>query len=129
MNPKRVLLIDDQIGFTRLLKLTLERKEHHIVREENDSTKAVSAAHEFRPDVILCDVDMPKMDGGEVARQIRQDPRLAHVPFIFLTSLATAQDAERNLGGFPVLSKPVTVETVQRCIEEQTARIVKDPVA
>jgi CheY-like chemotaxis protein len=124
MNPKKVLLIDDHSAFTRLLKLTLERKAGCIVREENNSALASATAQEFRPDIVFCDVDMPNIDGGEVARQIRNDPDLAHVPFIFLTTLVDPENGGSEIGGFPYLSKPVSVETLLRCIEEQTAAVV-----
>lgn len=59
MEKKRVFIVDDEAGFTHLLKLTLERAGNYLVREENDGTKARSAAREFKPDIIFLDIVMP----------------------------------------------------------------------
>jgi len=115
-NTQRILLIDDQPAFTRLLNLTLQRSGRYVVREENDSTQACSVAREFHPSIVFCDIDMPGIDGGEVARQFRSDPGLARVPIVFLSSLVGAKESDRDIGGFPFLSKPVSIEAMVRCI-------------
>ena len=120
MSKKRVFIVDDESGLTRLLKLTLEGSGRFIVREENDGTKAWLAAREFEPDIIFLDVVMPKIDGGDVAQQIRSDPSLAHVPIIFLTAIVSAKEGGQQIGGFPFLAKPVSLETIVRCIEEHS---------
>jgi CheY-like chemotaxis protein len=118
MSTKRVFIVDDESGFTRLLKLTLEKSGRYTVLEENDGTKAWLAAREFKPDIILLDVVMPKVDGGEVAQQIRSDPSLAHVPIIFLTAIVSAKEGGHEIGGFPFLAKPVSLDAIVQCIEE-----------
>ena len=123
MNPLRILLIDDQVGVTRLLSLALQRTGRYTVREENDSTRAVNTALEFAPEMIFCDIDMPKVDGGEVARRIRGHSALSHVPIVFLSTLVTA-DNQNQTGGFPMLSKPVSLAAIERTIIEQTAAVV-----
>src|SRR5215207_7010241 len=100
-NKKRIFVVDDESGFTRLLKLTLEKSGRYVVREENDGTKAWLAAREFKPDIIFLDIVMPKVDGGEVARQIRTDPALEHVPIIFLTAIVSEKEGGHTFGGFP----------------------------
>ncbi len=120
MNPKRILVVDDESGFTRLLKLTLEKSGGYVVREENDGTQAWLAARDFAPDIIFLDIVMPKIDGGDVAAQIRSDPSLSHVPIIFLTAIVSSKEGGQEIGGFPFLSKPVSVDTIKRCIEEHT---------
>ena len=122
MSKKRIFIVDDESGFTRLLKLTLEGSGRFVVREENDGTKAWLAAREFEPDIIFLDVVMPKIDGGDVAQQIRSDPSLAHVPIIFLTAIVSAKEGGQQIGGFPFISKPVSLETIVRCIEEHLGK-------
>jgi CheY-like chemotaxis protein len=73
MSKKRILLIDDDPSFTRLLKLNLEETGAYEVRTENRGTAALTAAREFKPDLILLDVVMPDMGGGDVAFQIGAD--------------------------------------------------------
>ena len=118
MNKKRIFIVDDESGFTRLLKLTLEKSGNYEVLEENDGTKAWLKAREFKPDIIFLDIVMPKIDGGDVAQQIRSDPMLAKVPIIFLTAIVSRSESKQDIGGFPFLSKPVSLDAVTRCITE-----------
>ena len=117
---KRVLIIDDESGFTRLLKLTLERTKKYTVREQNDATKALETAREFQPDLILLDIVMPKADGGDVAREITADPRLKKTKIVFLTAIVSKKEAVsgNRIGGFPFMAKPVSLDALVKCIEE-----------
>src|SRR6185503_7898156 len=83
---KRVLVIDDEASFARMVKLNLEKTGEFEVRVENKANYAVSTAREFRPDLILLDVIMPAMDGGDVSNQIKRDRTLRDIPLIFLTA-------------------------------------------
>lgn len=118
MDKKRVFIVDDESGFTRLLKLTLEKTGKYQVLEENDGTKAWLAAREFKPQIIFLDIVMPKIDGGDVAQQIRSDPSLAAVPIIFLTAIVSQKETTSDIGGFPFLSKPVSLDAITRCITD-----------
>ena len=62
MKKKRIFVVDDEPGFTRLLKLTLERTGNYTVLEQNDGTQAWLTAREFKPDIIFLDIVMPKID-------------------------------------------------------------------
>jgi len=119
MKIPRILVIDDEPGFTRLLKLVLNR--YHI-REENDSGRAFETVLSFQPDLILMDVVMPEIDGGNLAAKIRADPRLSHIPIIFLTAVVAPSEEDagpRIFGGFPFLAKPVSPDALERCIAQQ----------
>ncbi|MEP6668498.1 MAG: response regulator [Chthoniobacter sp.] len=118
MNKKRLLIVDDESGFTRLLKLTLEKTGNYTVREENDGTNAWLVAREFRPDLIFLDIVMPKIDGGDVAQQIRSDPMLANVPIVFLTAIVSQKETNNEIGGFPFLAKPVSLDAITKCLNE-----------
>lgn len=118
MEKKRIFIVDDESGFTRLLKLTLERSGRYTVLEENDGTKAWLAAREFKPDMIFLDIVMPKIDGGDVAQQIRSDPLLAHVPIVFLTAIVSQKETNNQIGGYPFIAKPVSISAITRCIED-----------
>jgi two-component system OmpR family response regulator len=73
MNPitqsmkKRILVVDDKASDTKLLKCYLEENHDYVVCEENDPKAALSTAEKFQPHLILLDVLMPEMDGGELA--------------------------------------------------------------
>jgi CheY-like chemotaxis protein len=122
MSQKRVFIVDDESGFTRLIKLTLEKSGRFVVREENDGTKAWLAAREFEPDIIFLDIVMPRIDGGEVAQKIRSDPKLAHVPIVFLTAIVSEKEGGQTIGGFPFVAKPVSLQALTKCIEEQLGK-------
>lgn len=117
-NRKRILLVDDESGFTKVVKLTLERSGNYLVHEVNEGDQAWLQAREFKPDIIFLDVVMPRVDGGEVARQIRTDPLLETVPIVFLTALVSQNESNHDFGGFPFLAKPVSVANIKAAIEE-----------
>jgi CheY-like chemotaxis protein len=119
---KRILIIDDEASFARMVKLNLEKTGKFDVRVENKANYAVSTAREFRPDLILLDVIMPAMDGGDVSNQIKRDRTLRDIPLIFLTATVSkreAGDVGLNSGGEFFLGKPVSVETLIHCINER----------
>ncbi len=117
MSKKRILLIDDERSFTRMLKLNLEETGAYEVREENRGKFGLAAARQFKPDLILLDVVMPDMSGGEVASQIGDDRTVKDTPIVFLTAAAKKED-EGMIAGRDFIAKPVTVEEVVDCIEK-----------
>ncbi len=121
---RKILLIDDEAGFTQLLKMNLEKSGDFEVQIENESTKAVSTAREFLPDVVLLDVVMPGMDGGDVQAQLQSDPALSNVAVIMLTALVDSAElsagAVAQSGSSIVLPKPVDLPLLLRVIDEAT---------
>lgn len=119
MEPKRILVVDDEGGFTRLLKLTLEATKKYVVKEENDGTQALNTARHFMPDLVLLDVVMPKMDGGDVARQISGDQTLKKTKIIFLTAIVSQKEegSVAGIGGFPFMAKPVSLDALMKMID------------
>ncbi|MDA1272433.1 MAG: response regulator [Verrucomicrobia bacterium] len=119
-DKQRILVVDDQASNTRLLKLCLERTNDYVVREENDSIAALSAAEEFLPHLILLDVMMPGMDGGELAACFQANPKFKTVPIVFLTAAVTKGEVAASggsLGGRAFLAKPVVLTEVVACIK------------
>ena len=119
---KRVLIIDDEASFARMVKLNLEKSGEFEVRVENKPAYALAAAREFKPDLILLDVIMPAMDGGDVANQIKRDRTLKETPIIFLTATVSkreAGDGGFNSGGELFLAKPVSVALLMQRINER----------
>ncbi len=99
---KRILLIDDDPSVVSYLTAKLS-KMYEVV-STSDSRKAVALARRELPDVILCDIDMPGMHGGDVAAELAEDTTLARIPFIYLTDLVSPQEA-KDLDGY-VSGKP-----------------------
>lgn len=125
MSPKKILIVDDEATITRLLKLNLEQSGRYVVRTENAGSRAYAAARQFRPDLVLLDLAMPDMEGGEVAAQIQADPQLGNVPIVFLTAVVLDDETQGSaglIGGFPWIAKPINVQGVMQEIERQLAR-------
>ena len=117
---KRILAVDDQVRDTRLMKLYLERTNDYVVREENNARAALSAAEEFQPHLILLDVMMPGMDGGELAACFQANPKLKGVPIVFLTAAVTKGEVKAGggqVGGYSFLAKPVVLTEVVACLK------------
>jgi CheY-like chemotaxis protein len=122
MNKRRILIIDDEAGFTRLLRLNFHHAGKYIAETVNDPAGALAVASAFLPDVILLDVMMPAMQGGEVASRLRAIPKLQDVPIVFLTAAVKRNEIESHngcIGGLPFLSKPVDFQELVECIEQQ----------
>ncbi|MCL4176862.1 MAG: response regulator [Verrucomicrobia bacterium] len=120
MTKKRILAIDDEPSITRLLKLNLEQTGLYEVREENFSTQALDAAREFKPDLVISDVMMPEVGGGEVAALLREDPALRRVPVIFLTAAVRKEELggpEAVIAGRLYIAKPLDVKSLLAAIE------------
>jgi CheY-like chemotaxis protein len=121
MNSKRILIVDDEPGVTRSLKLNLEATANYEVRTENDSALAIDAARAFHPQLILLDVLMPRLDGCDVSARIHADPELKDTPIVFLTALTNNEDTGGHAvaaGSTVYLAKPVDTEELIKCIEQ-----------
>ena len=121
MPKKKILIIDDEVGYTRMVKLNLEKTGEFEVREVNYAPNAIAAAREFKPDLVLLDVIMPAMDGGDVKARLQADPHLNDTPVIFLTAALSVNEthgAPQKSGGEQFLAKPVSLSVLLACIKE-----------
>lgn len=119
---KRILVVDDEAALTRMVKLNLEQTGNYEVRTENQGSMAISAAREFKPELILLDVMMPDVTGDEVAAQLKEDPQLMHIRYIFLTAIVTKGEtgaSGSNIGGNVFLAKPVKTEELIEAVERE----------
>lgn len=124
--PNKILAVDDDQHFTNMLKMNLERSGEFEVQVVNDPTKALETARHFKPQVVLLDIIMPKLDGGDVLLLFRQDPDLHKTPVIMLTALLsdgdeetwTTDDADKEMG---FLSKPVDMDLLVGSIRRALA--------
>ena len=119
----KILIIDDEENYTALLKLNLEFRLGHEVEMVNRSDEAVAAALRFRPDVILLDVVMPGMDGGDVLHQFETHPLLRRTAVIFVTALAGRGDEPTESAGRLMLAKPVSLATLERTMRMALERV------
>jgi CheY-like chemotaxis protein len=120
---KRILVVDDEIALTRMVKMNLESAGDFVVRTVNQGSEAVGAAREFMPDMIFLDVMMPDMSGDEVALELREDPVLAEIPMVFMTAIVTKSETGStgaNIGGNEFLAKPARTADLLAVIEKMT---------
>lgn len=104
---KKILIVDDQFTIRYLVEHQL-KKEGFETFMAKDGPGALEAARAHQPDLIVLDVMMPDMSGFDVLQQLKNDPDLAQIPVIFLTSLSSKEDKLRafNLGAEDYLTKP-----------------------
>lgn len=124
MVKTRVLVVDDDPNLSRLTGMILENSGEYEVLTENDSRRAISVARQFKPQIMLFDVDMPNKDGGELAREAKNDPQLRDVPVLFLTGLmskAEAGNQEVECGGQSFLAKPVLPEVLLSSVRKMAS--------
>ena len=120
MSKRKILVIDDEQDFLGLVTSNLEKTNEYEVRAESIARRAVAVAIEFKPDLILLDINMPDMDGGEVASQIRSQSELKYIPLVFLTALVRKDEAssrEEYLDKHNFITKLPHKEQLIDCIE------------
>ncbi|WP_164104662.1 PAS domain S-box protein [Candidatus Laterigemmans baculatus] len=113
--PLKILIVDDNVAAAKMLALLLTRIGEHRVTLAHDGVAAVATARDVRPDLVLLDIGLPRLDGFEVARQLRQDPSLHHLYLVALTGYGTERDRRKSLeAGFDEhLVKPPRLESLQ----------------
>ncbi len=126
---KKILVIEDEPEMRRNLS-TLLRYKDYLPLEAANGRSGLEVACRERPDLILCDVMMPELDGYGVLRALQTDPKLASIPFIFLTAKGEKDDLRSgmNLGADDYLTKPVGNSELVEAIEarlNRTARYAK----
>jgi two-component system alkaline phosphatase synthesis response regulator PhoP len=119
---KKILVVDDEPDFTTLLKLALEEAGAYDVLAENDAEHTLDAARQFQPDLVILDVMMPRLDGGDVAGLLRADEDLHDVPILLLTAGVTSNDwvmESPDDQRFRVLAKPLETARLVEAIEQE----------
>jgi DNA-binding NarL/FixJ family response regulator len=120
---KKILVIEDEPEMRRNITTLLRYYDFEPVTAET-GRQGIEAACREKPDLILCDVMMPELDGYGVLQALRMDPTLARIPFIFLTAKGEKDDLRSgmNLGADDYLAKPVANADLVRAIEARLRR-------
>ena len=118
----RILIVDDEPNIVLALELLMKREGYEI-RTVGDGEAAVEAAKQFRPDLILLDVMMPRMDGYEVCQRLRADPALKDVAIVMLTAKGREVEREKGmaLGADLYITKPFSTRDVVSKVREVLA--------
>jgi len=108
----RTLIIEDNENNMYLISFLLQNNDHEV-HQAYDGQKGVELAKTVKPDLILLDIQLPKMNGYEVAREIRKDESLSQVPIVAITSYAMPGDQEKALaaGCTGYIKKPINPDT------------------
>ena len=121
----KVLVADDNAAGRELVRTVLERLGYEIT-EAADGWEALRAARELRPDLIILDLNMPRMDGFEVIRELRRHAEFAVTPVLALTASAMQGDRQQAIdAGFTnYMSKPIG----PRQLRTEVERLLQRPV-
>lgn len=122
--PTLVMVVDDSVTVRKVTTRLLERNHMQVVTAK-DGADAIAQLQEVTPDVMLLDIEMPRMDGFEVARLVRHNPRIKELPIIMITSRTGDKHRERafSLGVNEYLGKPFQedqlLETIHALLEHK----------
>ena len=121
--PARILVVEDNPMNMKVVLMTLKRHGYTLL-EAIDGEEALEVATREKPDLILMDIQLPKMDGFEVTRRLRQMPDFKQTPIIALSAYAMKGDREKGMeAGFDdYLSKPVNTRELPKVIEDMLSR-------
>jgi signal transduction histidine kinase len=121
----RVLLIDDEPSLRELQALMLAEAGHDVV-EAGSGAEGIEAARRERPDLVVCDVNMPGVDGYAVLEALRADPQLSSTPFLFLTGLGDWHQVRAGMtsGADDYLTKPISPKDLIAAVEARLLRRV-----
>jgi len=119
----RILVIEDEPEMRRNLVTVLQMEGYEAIAAEN-GLKGLDLAKAHGPDLILCDVMMPELDGYGVLQALHEDGRAAQTPFIFLTAKGEKEDLRNgmNLGADDYLTKPVAKADLLKAIQARLRR-------
>ena len=116
---ERILIVEDNPQNMRLLEMVLRARNYALVKA-TDGEEALDVAMRERPDLIIMDIQLPKLNGLEVTRKLRETPDLRHTPIIGVTAYAMKGDKERIIesGCDAYLSKPINTRELPEVISQ-----------
>jgi DNA-binding response OmpR family regulator len=117
---KLILIIEDDEIFRSIIFDLLELENFNVISAQ-DGFLGLKLAKQFNPDLILCDINIPHLNGYEVLNKLREDLTIANIPFIFITSDTDTKSRcqAMQLGANDYLTKPVKIRTLLESIAHQ----------
>jgi CheY-like chemotaxis protein/two-component sensor histidine kinase len=121
---RRVLVVDDNVAAAQMLSLLVSRLGKHRVETAHDGPSAIEKVRAIHPEIVLLDIGLPAMDGYQVGRTIRQDPRFDDVLIVALTGYGQEEDRRRSreAGIDEHLVKPAAIEDIERILDHPKLR-------
>src|SRR5271165_2810323 len=122
---KRILVIDDETWLREMVHMALEQKGFEVLEAENGAA-GIEAARKVLPDLILCDVNMEKVDGYLTLSSLRNEPGTASIPFILMTGLADQAGMRHGmeLGADDYLPKPFSIDALYGAVEARLKKVL-----
>src|ERR1700681_306754 len=129
MTMFRILHIDDEPDIREVVEISLGLDPGFATRSCGSGEEALVAASDCQPDIILCDVMMPVMDGPATLMRLRENPRTANIPVVFMTARAQTRELDRfrSLGALGVIPKPFDPMTLAASVRSYM-QPVPDPM-
>ena len=126
---ERILIVEDNLQSMRLIEMTLKAKGYTLL-EAFDGEEAIEVAVRERPDLVILDIQLPKMSGLEVTKKLRETPGFAHTPIIAITAYAMKGDKEKviDAGCDLHLSKPINTRELPALIAQMLQQRRRDGV-
>jgi CheY-like chemotaxis protein len=118
----KILVLDDNADALLVISSFLKALDHEV-SSYTDSREALLWLNDVKPEVIVCDLDMPNMDGFQFLKRVRCYGRFAAIPFICMTGTDTSDEVIKEAGFSAILRKPVTLSDVMDCVETTTAPV------
>lgn len=120
---KKILIVDDEKDLVSLVSLHMKMAGYEVLTASNGE-KALAVAQEEKPDLIILDLMLPKIDGWEVCRRLRQDPEIKNVPVIMLTARAEIKDKLKGFeaGADDYVTKPFSPRELVSRVKRVLAR-------
>lgn len=114
---QKILVIDDEEAYREIISMTLKIIGYDVIEAMN-GLEGLAAAKEHSPDLILCDINMPKMDGHTLLTTLREEEKFAGIPFIFLTGNTSNADMRKGMqaGADDYLTKPFSAEELVNAV-------------
>ncbi|MGN6555274.1 MAG: hybrid sensor histidine kinase/response regulator [Verrucomicrobiota bacterium] len=121
---KKILVIDDEEWLREMIQLALRQNGYEVIEAANGE-KGIEVAKKELPDLILCDVNMDKMDGYAALSSLRSEPVTASIPFILMTGLADQAGMRHGmeLGADDYLPKPFTIDALYAAVEVRLKKV------
>jgi putative two-component system response regulator len=119
MRYKKILIVDDDPVSLKMLKKLFNSNEFHVI-QASGGYEAVNVAQNDNPELIILDIVMPDLDGGEVASILKKDPRTQSIPIIFLSSLIKKEEEQYSStqDGVYLMAKPFDREVLLNKVRE-----------
>ena len=118
----RILLVDDDQSLAQLTRTSLVKSGYEVT-VARDAIKAIQEAKRQKPDLILMDIMLPQVSGGEAVKELRKDPSLTNIPVVFLTALVSSKEEDIEKTGISVdgikyktLGKPYEIDQLLKLV-------------